>query len=727
MRTARTLCLLVLSAAALCGPGCSRESKINQARQRASEALKAGNLETARIEYQNVLQLAPNDADAPEKLGHLWLERGAPMRALPFLLQAGNLQPGNREVRLKVLRIAVTAGKLGEARSGAVSLLEKFPAYDAALQLLAETVKGSQDHEAAQRLWREFRDTTAVGYHLATASLAIYRGELEPARTALARATSADPKSVDAHTMTALFHLAQRNNAAAAKSFQAAAEAAPLRSLARMRWIEFRQQTGAGAAAAADLDAVLKDAPDYLPAWCVRAQFAAAEKKHDDALAHLGRVFALDPGNYEARLLRAQLHAGRGDNATAITELEKLNADYPHLPAPLFLLGQVHLQTRSLEPAQAAFRRTIEQNPDHEQALASWAMVALQRGEHQAVAASMAQVLERRPNFLPAQTAFLDALAGLGRYDEINRLLEETVRQGTAQPQTYHLLGMVALRQQKPADARRHFERTLELAPGAFTTLTELIRLDLRENAAAQAEARLRPLLAQQPNAGPLHLLSATVLARQGRWADAEAAATKALSLGSGDAATTYDLLARSIDATRPKAATLEWLAALQPKPEDKPAALLAAASLYSKHGEFARARDAYEQCLALRPDAVQPLNNLAVLYTERIVNLDRALELATRARQLAPAMPEIADTLGWILLKRGEHARALELITESAAKLPNDPSVRFHLARAHHLLGQVEPARAAYRAAAAAKDDFDGKSEIAGYLAQLDGAPAKR
>jgi tetratricopeptide (TPR) repeat protein len=724
MRTASVLCLLAVASAALCASGCSRESKIAQARQRASEALKAGKLETARLEYQNVLQLVPNDADAPEKLGHIWLERGAPLRAMPHLVQAGNLQPGNRDVRLKVLRIALAAGKLADARSGAVALLEKFPTHDAALQLLAEAVKGTEDYETAQRLWRDFRDPGAVGYHLATASLAMHRGEIEPARAALLRATGADPKSVDAHTTTALFHLAQRNTAAAAKSFQAAAEAAPVRSLARMRWIEFRQQTGAGAAAAADLEAILKEAPDYFPAWCVRAQFAAAEKKYDEALAHLGRVFAIDPVNYEARLVRAQIQAGQGATDAAVAELDKIIADYPQLPAPLFLLGQVHLQARNAEPAQAAFRRAIEQNPDHEQALAAWATVAMQRGDHQPVAAAMAQVLARRPNFVPAQGFFLDALAGLGRYDEINRMLEETVRQGSAQPQTYHLLGMVALRQQKPAEARRHFERTLELAPGAFATLNELVRLDLREGAAPQAEARLKPLLARQPESGPLQLLAATVLAQQGRWAETEAATTKALALGGIDVGTAYEFLGRSIQATRSKAETLAWLDALKPKPEHKPAALVMTGSIFHQLGEFARARDAYEQCLALQPEALAALNNLAVLYTERVVNLDRALELATRARQLAPGRPEIADTLGWILLKRGEPARALDLIKEAAAKLPNDPSIQFHLARAHHLLGQTEPARAAYRAAAAAPGDFDGKPEIAGLLAQLDRAP---
>lgn len=715
--------LLLLAAALAAGPGCSRESKLQQAQKRADAALKSGNLEAARLEYQNVLQLDPANVAAMERLGHIWLERGAPMRALPFLFQTGKLDPANRDVQLRLLSLLLDAGKLADARSGALTILGQHPRSDTALRLVAEAVKGSADYDAALRAWKEFPDQSSAGYHLAAAHLALYRGDTEAARAALLRAAGAQPPSAEAHTATALLHLKQRNPAAAGKSLQTAATLSPPRSLARLRWIEFRRQAEP-AAALAELEALLTQAPDYFPAWCLRAQFAAAEKKPDEALAHLGRVFAVDPANFEARLVRAQLQLARGEIAPATEDLGRLADEFPMLPAPPFMLAQAHLLAKNPEKAQEALQRALAQNPDHDQAIVAWVQLSLQRREFDAVAKAMAALLARRPFFSAAQGFFLDALAGLGRYDDIVRLLEESVRRQPGQPQVHHLLGVVALRQQKTAEARRHFEETLKLAPDAFPAFAEIVRLDLRAGAAKEAAANVEPMLAKQPAHGPLQLLAATVFAQQGRWADTETAARKALDLGGGDAVAAYELLGRSIDATRPKAGVLAWLDGLQPKPEDKPAALITTGALLHRHGEFARARDAYEQCLALQPNAVPALNNLAVLYVDRLGNLDRALELAERARQLMPSLPEVADTLGWILLKRGDHARALDLLKEAAAKLPDDPSVRLHLARAHHLLGQAEPARAAYRAAAAAPGDFDGKTEIAGWLAELDRAP---
>lgn len=716
-------CLALLVAVAALGPGCSREPKKEQARRRAAAAFKAGNLEAARLEFQNVLQIDPNDAGAMEQLGLVWLERGASMRALPLLFRATELDPTNRDARLKFLRLALDAGKLADVRRGALTVLEQHPRNDTALALLAEAIKGAADYEAALLAWREFPDKLAAGYHIAAGHLALYRGDTDAARAAFQQAAAIEPQSASAHSTAATFFLGQRNAAAAGKSLQAAAGLAPARSLARLRWIEFRYQTGATADALADLESVSKAAPDYFPAWCLRAQFAALEKKPDEALAHLQRVFALDPANYEARITRAQLQLARGEPEPAIGDLEKLTEEFPQFPLPPFLLGQAYLQAKNPEKAQAALLRALAQNPDHEPAIIGWAQIAMRRGEHEAVAKAMAEVLTRRPLFAPAQGLFLDALAGLGRYDEITRILEASLRQQPDHPPTHFLLGMVAMRQQRPADARQHFERALQLAPSFYQAFAEIIRLDLSEGAVAQAAAKLQPALKGLPEFGPLHLLAATVYARLNRWADTEAAATKALALGCGDAASAYELLGRSIDATRTRAETLAWLEALRPKPEDKAAALITAGGLYHKHGEFTRARDAYEESLKLQPDALPALNNLAVLQAERLGNLDRAHALATRARELAPALPEIADTLGWITLKRGDPARALELLKESAAKLPADPAIQFHLARAHHLLGQAGPARAAYRAAAAAPAEFEGKSEIAGYLAELDRA----
>ena len=59
----------------------------------------------------------------------------------------------------------------------------------------------------------------------------------------------------------------------------------------------------------------------------------------------------------------------------------------------------------------------------------------------------------------------------------------------------------------------------------------------------------------------------------------------------------------------------------------------------------------------------------------------------ATTAWSLQPETPEIAETLGWIHVQRGEHLPGLVLLSQAVRRLPRDPMIRFHLA--HALAGQ--------------------------------------
>ncbi len=148
--------------------------------------------------------------------------------------------------------------------------------------------------------------------------------------------------------------------------------------------------------------------------------------------------------------------------------------------------------------------------------------------------------------------------------------------------------------------------------------------------------------------------------------------------------------------------------------------ALTIEAIVYDKTNDYQKARDTYEKLLALKPDSVLALNNLAYLYVEHLNQLDRAYELAEKARTLKPDEAEIADTLGWILYKRGDYQQALALLQESANKLPESPEAQFHLGMTSYMMGQADKARSALEQALHATADFPDKSEAQRQLALL-------
>ena len=126
----------------------------------------------------------------------------------------------------------------------------------------------------------------------------------------------------------------------------------------------------------------------------------------------------------------------------------------------------------------------------------------------------------------------------------------------------------------------------------------------------------------------------------------------------------------------------------------------------------FPQARDAYQKVLSINPNFIPALNNLAYLDAERLNDLDKAYELARRARDLQGDDPAIADTLGWILSKRGDYQQALLILQDSAEKLPDNPEIQFHLGITVYAMGQTDIAKAALKKAAAAPNNFPGKDE---------------
>jgi Flp pilus assembly protein TadD len=149
-------------------------------------------------------------------------------------------------------------------------------------------------------------------------------------------------------------------------------------------------------------------------------------------------------------------------------------------------------------------------------------------------------------------------------------------------------------------------------------------------------------------------------------------------------------------------------------------------ALIYERMNDFPKAREAYEKLLTVKPDSPHALNNLAYVYAERLDQPDKAYDLAQKARALQPADAAIADTLGWILYKKGNYQQSLTLLQESAQKLPNNPEVQFHFGMASYMMGDMDAARTAFHQAAAAANDFPGKEEVRRKLALLEGVEGK-
>uniref|UniRef100_Q01YQ8 Tetratricopeptide TPR_2 repeat protein n=1 Tax=Solibacter usitatus (strain Ellin6076) TaxID=234267 RepID=Q01YQ8_SOLUE len=116
--------------------------------------------------------------------------------------------------------------------------------------------------------------------------------------------------------------------------------------------------------------------------------------------------------------------------------------------------------------------------------------------------------------------------------------------------------------------------------------------------------------------------------------------------------------------------------------------------------GRKADAAAAYREVLELNPINGIAVNNLAYILAENGGDLDDALQLARRALELLPDLPEVSDTLGWIYLKKNQAARAAEIFSGLVEKHPFDISYHYRLGMALTQLGDNFAASGELRAA---------------------------
>ena len=122
-------------------------------------------------------------------------------------------------------------------------------------------------------------------------------------------------------------------------------------------------------------------------------------------------------------------------------------------------------------------------------------------------------------------------------------------------------------------------------------------------------------------------------------------------------------------------------------------------AGIYGNRGEREKAVDIYRNLLHDHEDP-EVMNNLAWLYAESTHQLEEAFYWAGKAHSLLPDSPEVNDTLGWILLKRGDAKKALAYFEKAVESFPENAVMRSHLGEAYLVLGEKTNARHQFKKA---------------------------
>lgn len=423
--------------------------------------------------------------------------------------------------------------------------------------------------------------------------------------------------------------------------------------------------------------------PVYYPAAANLARLDLAEKKPEAARQRFEAMLAKDAKNLQALLALAGLRAQTGGSAAEVAALiDKAISVHPNHPAPRIALIRHHLRGKDTKKAVTTAQGAMTAVRDNVEVMNAAAHAHEAAGESNQALAIYAKATKLQPH--------------------------------SAEP--YLRMAEVHLRAKNKDQALQSLREALVLKPDLVQAQRAVIAINLEDGRVQEAVAVAKEVQKQRPKQSIGFLLEGDIHASKKNW-DAAAAAYRA-GLKSADAS---DLAIRlhTVLGAGGKAAGAEQFAGGWLKTHPNDAAFrthLATASLAGK--DYQAAIQQYRKVLEKEPNNALVLNNLAWVLAQ--LKDPQAIQYAESAHKLAPDHPAIMDTLGVMLIEKGNTARGLELLRKASAAAPGAGDIRLNLARGLISAGQKAEAKKELDELAKLGDKFARQSEVTQLREQL-------
>jgi tetratricopeptide (TPR) repeat protein len=712
--------------------GVSARPVYSQGQRLLGDALREqGNLEQAVEAYEEAVSQQPDNVQARQKLAQVQLQLDRGQAALQQLRAAREYAPNDAQLRERYLRVERQYGDATRAleqrqaiaeaqpenltnRRQLVSLLSQLDRHEQALEraqalanredrnrsdvvALAQAYRTAGQPEqgaSALRSYIQSLDEQAQAQdYMVLARYQLLRGQGEAALQAYQQAMEReDPATSIASRELAQLFFMRGLNERAAELYNELYQRSDNNVQFGQRWVESLIRAGQLEKA----QQALSEMPDGATTQALQAMIAMRRGETERASELFTRSIENDREQPFVLFQRGKLRAGNDEVDQAISDMQQAVQMNPGLHPARFQLAQLHLRQGNLQTAIGELRTLLQRNPGHQQGRLR--LISLQLAQdnpeqaqslledareqfpQQAIwARRLAQMAASRGEAQQALGHWRDAvsispspqnLMGLSQLliatdqaPQVESVLTERADLLNRVPRLQGMRGRALAETGKPDAALNVFRRALQRSIDADTALfiAEQMRQSLGVDQTRTEIASVKSKM--QPPA-----LAMLVQAR--------------LAAGAGDNGPAIETLRKLLQQINREQHADLWVRAQR----------MLGQSL-QRAGEYAAAREAYEQVLAAQNNDVSVLNNLAYMLATQTDQTQRALDYARRAVQQNPANAQILDTLGWVQYKAGQLQQAQVTLQRSVALRPFAYN-HLHLGRVLMDLGNLTRAR---------------------------------
>lgn len=413
------------------------------------------------------------------------------------------------------------------------------------------------------------------------------------------------------------------------------------------RLVELFSLQGKFAEATQMAEAILKDNKDDKDAIALRAALGVQTGKRDEiekAAKDLQELVVKDPKNAQLRFNLARALLARGDLDLAKAELDK----------------SIEIRKDFL-PAREALSRLY-----------------LRKGDPGRAIKEAEEILKQNPNFLSARLIKSSALLSMNDRVQARTELDLIAKQWPDNPEAKYQMGFLEYMDRNFKTAEEIFSKVSAANPndargriGSMEALAAQGRYD-------EAMKLVKVEMEREPNQIQWPAMMAALLVRAERFDDAIKLYHEIVAKNP-KASVQMFRLGETYRRKGDLNSAIEWLRKASAENPNDPGILLQLGLLLEGTGKRDQARPLYEQVLKVIPDEPTALNNLAYMKAEDGEDLDTALSMANRAREKRPKDPNVADTLGWVYVKKNLNDDAIRLLADAVKADPKNGSFRYH------------------------------------------------
>ena len=428
------------------------------------------------------------------------------------------------------------------------------------------------------------------------------------------------------------------------------------------------------------------------------------------------QVLAKDP-NFRAagvNLSWLDMEEKRFDDARArLGQMLKTNKDDPDV---LFQMGVLELRADRPDEALRHWLRADEvQRTNPTPGLSVIDLYARQQQNDKALAAAKLLSSKYQDNLI-VQLALARAYTSVGEFPAARQALQEATRMAEFDASRQVLIGRMQLEARNPDGAAYNVQKALQSQADDLGALALQVEVESSRGDMPKAEAAMKVLTAKHPGSVPALVLAANYAMAKGQYATA---VTNYQAVMDREPTTGVAILsARAQLAAGDNAKAVSGLTGWMAKHPSDRVALKALAEVQFAAGQQDAAKKTYTQLLASEPNDAATLSAYAVLL-QRLGDAS-AVGTAEKAVKLAPGAAQYVDTLGWILVQRGDTENGIRYLRDARLRSPGSVETRYHLAFALAKAGRKPEAKTELASALSANPKMSGNPDVKRLMTDL-------